>query len=288
MWEQEKRFDVTVRLPVAARQSIDTIKNLRIPLKDGALVPFRALADIAIDAGRAAITRESGKRYVGIRMNVRNRDLGSFVDEARRRVATAVSLPTGYELTWGGEFENQERAMKRLTLVLPLSILLTFLLLFSAFGSVWDAGIILFNMPVALLGGLVGLAAVGMTLSVAAAVGFIALLGQAVLNGVLVVSAIRTRLDQGEDPWSATIEGARDRLRAVLMTAMTAMLASLGLLPAAMSHAIGSETQRPIAVVVVGGTISSALLTLVVLPVSYYWAGATRAWFARRRAGGDR
>jgi cobalt-zinc-cadmium resistance protein CzcA len=282
MWEQEKRFDVTVRLPVAARQSIDAIKNLRIPLKDGALVPLKALADVSIDASRAAITRESGKRYVGIRMNVRNRDLGSFVAEARRRVATAVGLPTGYELTWGGEFENQERAMQRLTLVLPLSILLTFLLLFSAFGSVWDAAIILFNMPVALLGGLVGLAVAGMTLSVSAAVGFIALLGQAVLNGVLVVSAIRTRLDHGEDPWTATIEGARDRLRAVLMTAM---LASLGLLPAALSHAIGSETQRPIAVVVVGGTISSALLTLVVLPVSYYWAGAARRWLVRRRAG---
>jgi len=279
MWEQEKRFDVTVRLPVAARQSVDAIKNLRIPLKDGALVPLKALADVSIDASRAAITRESGKRYVGIRMNVRNRDLGSFVAEARQRVAAAINLPTGYELTWGGEFENQERAMQRLTLVLPLSILLTFLLLFSAFGSVWDAAIILFNMPVALLGGLVGLAVAGMTLSVSAAVGFIALLGQAVLNGVLVVSAIRTRLDHGEDPWTATIEGARDRLRAVLMTAM---LASLGLLPAALSHAIGSETQRPIAVVVVGGTISSALLTLVVLPVSYYWAGAARQWLQRR------
>ena len=280
MWEQEKRFDVTVRLPVAARGSVDAIKNLRVPVKSGALVPLRALADVTIDTSRAAITRESGKRYVGIRMNVRNRDLGSFVDEARRRVASAVQLPTGYELTWGGEFENQERAMQRLTLVLPLSILLTFLLLFSAFGSVWDAALILFNMPVALLGGLVGLAAVGMTLSVSAAVGFIALLGQAVLNGVLVVSAIRARLDRGEDPWTATIDGARERLRAVLMTAM---LASLGLLPAAMSHAIGSETQRPIAVVVVGGTISSALLTLVVLPVSYYWASVARAWLVRRR-----
>jgi heavy metal efflux system protein len=280
MWDAEKRFDVTVRLPVAARDSVDAIKNLRVPVKSGALVPMRALADVSIDASRAAITRESGKRYVGIRMNVRNRDLGSFVDEARRRVGLGVQLPTGYTLTWGGEFENQERAMQRLTLVLPLSILLTFLLLFSAFGSVWDAAIILFNMPVALLGGLVGLAAVGMTLSVSAAVGFIALLGQAVLNGVLVVSAIRTRLDRGEDPWTATVEGARDRLRAVLMTAM---LASLGLLPAAMSHAIGSETQRPIAVVVVGGTISSALLTLIVLPVSYYWASAARAWLVRRR-----
>ena len=282
VWDEEKRFDVTVRLPVAARQSVEAIKNLRIPLKDGSLVPIKALAEVTIDSSRAAITRENGKRYVGIRMNVRNRDLGSFIAEARARVASAVQLPTGYELSWGGEFENQERAMKRLTLVLPLTILLTFLLLFSAFGSLWDAAIILCNMPIALLGGLVGLALVGMTLSVSAAVGFIALLGQAVLNGVLVVSAIRARLDQGEPAWTATIEGARERLRAVLMTAM---LASLGLLPAAMSHAIGSETQRPIAVVVVGGTISSALLTLIVLPVSYYWAGAARAWFQRRRAG---
>jgi len=152
-------------------------------------------------------------------------------------------------------------------------------LLFSAFGTVWDATLILINMPVALLGGFLGLSFVGMTLSVSAAVGFIALLGQAVLNGVLVVSAIRARIDKGEDLWSATIDGARERLRAVLMTAL---LASLGLLPAAMSHAIGSETQRPIAVVVVGGTISSALLTLIVLPVSYYWAGVLRDRFRRR------
>ena len=283
LWDAEKRFDVTVRLPVAARQNVETINNLRVPLKDGTLVPLKALASVTIDSSRAAITRESGKRYVGIRMNVRNRDLGSFIAEAQQRVAAAVSLPVGYDLQWGGEFENQQRAMKRLTLVLPVSVLLTFLLLFSAFGAVWDAAIILFNMPVALVGGLLGLAVVGMTLSVSAAVGFIALLGQAVLNGVLVVSAIRARLDRGEGAWTATIEGARERLRAVLVTAL---LASLGLLPAAMSHAIGSETQRPIAVVVVGGTISSALLTLIVLPVTYYWAGVVRAWFVRRLRGG--
>jgi cobalt-zinc-cadmium resistance protein CzcA len=243
-------------------------------------VPIKALADVTMDSSRAAITRENGKRYVGIRMNVRNRDLGSFIAEAQQKVVSGVKIPTGYSLLWGGEFENQQRAMKRLTLVLPLAILLTFLLLFSAFGTVWDATIILLNMPVALLGGLLGLSIAGMTLSVSAAVGFIALLGQAVLNGVLVVSAIRARIDRGENLWTATFEGARERLRAVLMTAL---LASLGLLPAALSHAIGSETQRPIAVVVVGGTVSSALLTLVVLPVSYYWAGAVRAWFRRRR-----
>ncbi len=280
LWEAEKRFDVTVRLPLAARHSIEAIRNLRVPLKDGALVPVRALADVELGASRAVITRENGKRYVGIRMNVRNRDLGSFIAEAQQRVAEHVKMPVGYDLLWGGEFENQQRAMKRLSLVLPLSILLTFLLLFSAFGTVWDATIILLNMPVALLGGLIALGFAGMTLSVSAAVGFIALLGQAVLNGVLVVSAIRARLDRGQDLWTATIEGARERLRAILMTAL---LASLGLLPAAMSHAIGSETQRPIAVVVVGGTISSALLTLIVLPVSYYWAGVARTWFHRRR-----
>ena len=280
LWEAERRFDVTVRLPLSARRSVEAIRELRVPLKDGALVPVKALANVDIGSSRAVITRENGKRYIGVRMNVRNRDLGSFIAEAQKLVDENVKLPVGYDIWWGGEFENQQRAMKRLSLVLPLSLLLTFLLLFSAFGTVWDATIILLNLPVALLGGLIGLAAVGMPVSVSAAVGFIALLGQAVLNGVLVVSAIRARLDKGQDLWTATIEGARERLRAILMTAL---LASLGLLPAAMSHAIGSETQRPIAVVVVGGTISSALLTLIVLPVSYYWAGAARAWWHRRR-----
>ena len=212
-------------------------------------------------------------------MNVRNRDLGSFVKEAQQKVGAAITLEPGYEMTWGGEFENQERAMKRLTLVIPLALLITFLLLFSAFGSVFDATLILVNVPFALIGGVFGLAAVKMTLSVSAAVGFIALLGQAVLNGVLVVAAIRGRIDAGDPLLDAVVGGTRDRLRAVLMTAL---LASLGLLPAAMSHAIGSETQRPIAVVVVGGTISAALLTLIVLPVTYYWACVLRDRFARR------
>src|SRR5439155_6645318 len=154
-----------------------------------------------------------------------------------------------------------------------LSLLITFLLLFSAFGSVWDCTLILLNVPFALIGGVLGLAAARMPLSVSAAVGFIALLGQAVLNGVLVVASIRGRLERGEGFYDAVVAGTKDRLRAVLMTAL---LASLGLLPAALSHAIGSETQRPIAVVVVGGTLSSAALTLVILPVTYYWATRAR------------
>ena len=282
LWDGEKKFDVTVRFPLASRQDLQSIRELHVPLQDGAVVPLSAVAAVTMAKGPAAITRENGKRYIGIRMNVRNRDLGSFIGEAQQRVAAQVKLPVGYDMLWGGEFENQQRAMKRLALVLPLSLVMTFFLLFSAFGTVWDAAIIMLNLPVALLGGLVGLGIAGMTLSVSAAVGFIALLGQAVLNGVLVVSAIRARLDKGQDLRTATMEGTRERLRAILMTAL---LASLGLLPAAMSHAIGSETQRPIAMVVVSGTISAALLTLVVLPVSYYWAGRARqAWLTFRRA----
>jgi cobalt-zinc-cadmium resistance protein CzcA len=218
-------------------------------------------------------------------MNVRNRDMGSFVDEARHKVEAGLKLPPGYLVTWGGEFENQQRAMKRLGFVIPVALVITFLLLFSAFGSLADATLIMLHVPFALLGGVLGLAAADMTLSVSAAVGFIALLGQAVLNGVLVVAAIRGRLREGENHFEAVTGGARDRLRAVLMTAL---LAALGLLPAALSHAIGSETQRPIAVVVVGGTISAAALTLIVLPVSYYWfLSASRVfgrWRARREA----
>jgi cobalt-zinc-cadmium resistance protein CzcA len=214
-------------------------------------------------------------------MNVRNRDMGSFVAEAQKKVDAALKLPPGYQVTWGGEFENQQRAMARLRVVIPLALLITFFLLFSAFNSVSTAMLILLHTPFALVGGVLGLAMAGMTLSVSAAVGFIALLGQAVLNGVLVVAAINARLEAGQDDYGAVVDGALDRLRAVLMTAL---LASLGLLPAALSHAIGSETQRPIAVVVVAGTISAAALTLIVLPVSYYyWLRLQRRLRERQR-----
>ncbi|HET9958019.1 MAG TPA: CusA/CzcA family heavy metal efflux RND transporter [Polyangiaceae bacterium] len=272
LWDGERRFDVTVRLPPATREDANSIRRLMLPMhmsadQRGQLIPLSAVAQVSMATGRAAITRENGRRYVGVRMNVRNRDLGSFVEEARQKFAEKVRLPAGYEVSWGGEFENQQRAMQRLRLVIPLALLITFLLLFSAFGSLFDAVLILLNVPFALIGGVIGLAWAGMPLSVSAAVGFIALLGQAVLNGVLVVASIRSHVMAGEPLREAAINGTRERLRAVLVTAF---LASLGLLPAAMSHAIGSETQRPIAVVVVGGTISAALLTLIVLPVTFY------------------
>jgi cobalt-zinc-cadmium resistance protein CzcA len=251
-----------------------------LPLRNGTLLPLSAIADVGMATGRAAITREGGQRYIGVRMNVRGRDLGSFVAEAQQKVASAVPLPPGYESIWGGEFENQERAMRRLKVVIPLALLITFLLLYSAFDSIFDASLIMVNVPCALVGGVFALAVANMPLSVSAAVGFIALLGQAVLNGVLVVAAIRARLAEHKTLEDAVITGTRDRLRAVLMTAF---LASLGLLPAALSHAIGSETQRPIAVVVVGGTISAALLTLIVLPVTFYVATVLRLRLAARR-----
>ena len=278
LWEGEKRFDVTVRFPQATREDVGSIRQVMLPLRQGALIPISAVADVSMGTGRAAITREGGRRYVGVRMNVRDRDMGSFVTEARSKVDRALQLPPGYEITWGGEFENQQRAMARLRLVIPLSLALTFLLLFSAFGSIWDCALILMNVPFGLIGGVLGLALFGMPLSVAAAVGFIALLGQAVLNGVLVVASIRSRLEAGEPLYEAVAAGTRDRLRAVLMTAL---LASLGLVPAALSHAIGSETQRPIAVVVVTGTLSAAALTLIILPVTYYWAARIRVRVGR-------
>jgi cobalt-zinc-cadmium resistance protein CzcA len=278
LWEGEKHFDVTVRLPKPAREDINSIRRVMLPLKDGALIPLSGVADVAMGTGRAAITRENGRRYVGLRMNVHGRDLGSFVAEARGKLDRALDLPAGYEVNWGGEFENQERAMARLRLVLPLAIIITFLLLFSAFNSTWDCLLILSQVPFAMIGGIVGLALFGMPLSVSAAVGFIALLGQSVLNGVLVMTAIQARRNAGESLIEAVKNGAHDRLRAVLMTGL---LASLGLLPAALSHAIGSETQRPLAVVVVCGTVSAFALTLVLLPVAVHVTAQLRerlAW----------
>jgi cobalt-zinc-cadmium resistance protein CzcA len=276
LWEGQRRFDVTVRLPPASRSDLNAIRAIKLPLKDGSVIPLSAVAEVSLGTGRAAITRENGKRYVGVRMNVRGRDLGSFVAEAQQKVAAAVPLASGYEMTWGGEFENQQRAMARLQVVIPVALLLTFLLLFSTFGKLFDSFIIMAVVPLALVGGVAGLAVAGMPLSVSAAVGFIALLGQAVLNGVLIVSAIRVRLGAGEPIESAVVQGTRERLRAVLMTAL---LASLGLLPAALSHAIGSETQRPIAVVVVAGTVSAAFVSLVALPVFYAAMCRVRASF---------
>ncbi len=265
-WEGERRFDVVMRLPIASRDDVEKLRRLRVPTEDGTLVPVSELAEVSVGFGRASINRENGRRYIGLRMNVRGRDLGSFVDEARARVAADAPLEAGMQIEWGGEFENKERAMKRLASVVPFALLLTLLLLFQAFGAMSRAALTLLTVPFALTGGVFGLWLFEMPLSVAAAVGFIALIGQASLNGVLVMSSIAEYRADGDTLDDAIVDGAVAKLRPVLMTAL---LAALGLVPAATSRGIGSETQRPLAVVIVFGTLSAGLITLVVLPVLY-------------------
>ena len=281
LWEGDRSFDIALRLPEASRDTVEEIAALRIPTPSRALVPLSTVADIEVSQGRASINRENGQRYVGIRMNVRGRDLGSFVEDARRVVDAKVKRKQGMTMEWGGEFESKERAMKRLLVVVPVALAITLALLFNAFRSVGLATLVLLNVPFALVGGAVGLWLFQMPMSIAAAVGFIALVGQASLNGVLVVSAIEERRKAGATLDDAIVEGARDRLRAVLMTAA---LAALGLIPAAFSKAMGAETQRPIAVVIVGGTVSAALLTLIVLPTMYRVAVQLGERWSRRAA----
>ena len=266
LWEGERVFDLVVRFPAAERDSVESISHLRMRTPSGALVPLSSLGTVSVGYGRASINRENGQRYIGVRMNVRGRDMGSFVKEAQVAVAKAAPLAHGMSVDWGGEFESKERAMNRLTLVLPVALLLTLGLLYSTFRSLPLAVLVLSSVPFALIGGALGLWLMQMPVSIAAVVGFIALIGQAALNGVLVISAIEEHREAGMPLDDAVIQGAQDRLRAVFMTAA---LAALGLLPAAVSHAMGAETQRPIAVVIVGGTLSAALLSLVVLPVLY-------------------
>ncbi len=276
-WDGERRFDLVMRMPLSERNDVEKISKLQVPVDRGQMVNLEALAKVKTGLGRASINRENGRRYVGIRMNVRGRDLGGFVTEARASVLANAPLPPGMTMEWGGEFENKERAMNRLLTVVPVALLLTLLLLFKAFDSMGHAVVTLINVPFALVGGVFGLWLAHMPLSVAAAVGFIALIGQASLNGVLVMSAIAERRAAGASIQEAAYLGSLDRLRPVLMTAA---LAALGLVPAAMSHAMGSETQRPLAVVIVFGTVSACALTLLLLPVLYTFYATAVEHFA--------
>ncbi len=265
-WEGEKRFDIVLRLPDTERDDLEKVRKLRISVEGGTLVPLEVLAHVSGGSGRASISRENGRRYIGVRMNVRGRDMGSFVDEARGVVALLVPPASGTQVDWGGEFESKERAMQRLGLVVPVAVLITLLLLFYAYGSIGRALVTLGNVPFALIGGVAGLWLFGMPLSVAAAVGFIALIGQASLNGVLVTMAIVEHREKGDSIDDAIVAGCTEKLRPVLMTAA---LAALGLVPAVVSRGMGSETQKPLAVVIVFGTLTAFALTMVLLPVLY-------------------
>ena len=268
LYEGQRRFAIVVRYPNEYRNSIQAIRNTTLKTSDGTLVPLSAVASIELVDSPPTISREFGKRRVVVGANVSGRDLGGFVQEVQRRVDAELRLPDGYYLSWGGQFENMERAMDTLTIIVPLTIAAIFFLLFMLFNSVRLASLIILVLPFASVGGVIALFVSGEYISVPASVGFIALWGIAVLNGVVLVSSIRKLREDGMSVAAAVREGCVQRFRPVMMTATVAMLA---LVPFLFASGPGSEVQRPLAVVVIGGLISSTLLTLVVLPTLYRW-----------------
>ena len=266
IWEGDRKFPVVGRIREEDRRDIPSIGKIPVDTPQNQRIPLEDVADVHVSSGSMNIAHESGKRVQAIGVFLEGRDMGSAVAEMQQKVREKVNLPPGYFIQWGGEFENQQRAMARLQIIVPISIFLIFLLLFNAFGSVRSAMLILSNIPLALVGGIMALLITHIALSVSAAIGFIALFGQAVLNGVVIVSHYNSLREEGKDAAEAAYEGSLTRFRTVLMTALLAML---GLLPMALSHGIGSEVQKPLAVVIIGGLVSATVLTLVVLPALY-------------------
>ena len=261
-----RRFDVVMRFPEARRTDIRALADLPLLAPGGERVPLERVAHLVEMSAPEAINHENGERRIVVQTNVRGRDVGSFVEDAAARLRATVTLPAGYYLTWGGQFENQQRAMARLRLVVPLSIAIIFLLLFVMFQRLRQAALVLLNVPFALVGGVAALWILGLTLNLSAAVGFIALFGVAVLNGVVLVASINRLRSHGEAIRPAVLTGAATRLKPVLMTALVEVI---GLSPIVLSHGAGSEVQRPFASVISGGIVTSTLLTLVMLPTLY-------------------
>lgn len=266
IYQGEQRFGLVVRFDEATSRNEEAIRNLVVPAPNGARVPLSHLADISLVEGPAQISREDTRRRIAVELNVRGRDIGSFVSEAQQQIAAQVSLPSGYYITWGGQFENLQRASARLLIVVPIALLLIFVLLFSTFGSIRQALIVYTGVPFAIVGGVLALALRGLPFSISAGVGFIALFGVAVLNGVVMVSYFNELRRQGRAVHDAVMEGAETRLRPVLMTAL---VASLGFVPMALATSAGAEVQRPLATVVIGGLVTSTALTLLILPILY-------------------
>jgi heavy metal efflux system protein len=266
MYEGERRFDILVRMSPKFRENELEIGKLMVPCENGVRIPIRDIADIKTVTGPAFVYREGNLRFIPIKFSVRGRDLGSTIHEAQGKVKAAIQLPKGYSIAWNGEFENQTRATNQLKIAVPISVCLIFLLLFFMFSSVKLAGIVLLNVPFALIGGILGLYFTGINFSISAGVGFIALFGVCVQNGVILVSVFLKNRNLGMPLEVAIREGAYSRMRPVLMTAI---VAGLGLLPAALSTGIGSETQKPLAVVVICGLVTATTLTLLILPSIY-------------------
>ncbi len=265
--EGDRQFNLAVRLDARYRSSIDAVRNLKVaystPSGTNAYVPLSELANITLDTGASFIYRERSQRYIPIKFSVRGRDLGGTVTEAQERVAKAVKLPNGYQLVWAGEFDSLQAAKQRLLIVLPITLLLILVLLYGLFNSLRDSLLSVAGIPFAIGGGLLALYVSGLDFSVSAAIGFISLFGVAVMDGILNITYFRELRAQGMDIAEAVFHGAEQRMRPMLMTALSA---GVGLLPAAISHGIGSQVQRPLATVVVGGMFVGPLLLLVVAP----------------------
>jgi cobalt-zinc-cadmium resistance protein CzcA len=258
-----------IKLPEEYRRTPEALRQIRMRAPGGERVTLGQVAKVSVARGPEMINRENGQRRIVVQANVRGRDLGGFVAEAQQKVAAAMPVPAGYFVDWGGQFENQARATKRLALVLPASLVMIFGLLYLTFNSFRQAMLILANVPFALVGGVAALWLRQMNLNLSASIGFIALFGVAVLNGIVMVSQINRLLEEsGGDVEHAIRAGAAERLRPVLMTAL---VAALGFLPMALSTSAGAEVQRPLATVVIGGLTSSTMLTLFLLPAMYGW-----------------
>jgi heavy metal efflux system protein len=266
LFEGERKFDVRVRYQREFRGSQATIENLMVPTSDGAKVPLKEIAIIKTLTGPAFIFRDNNMRHIAVKFSVRERDLGSTIAEAQEKVNESVHLPEGYKMSWNGEFENQQRATKTLSRVVPICLLVIFLILFITYGNVKDALLTILNVPFALIGGILALHITGINFSISAGIGFIALFGVCIQNGVILISVFRKNLDARMHLDDAIRQGVISRVRPVVMTALMAMI---GLMPAAISTGIGSETQKPLAVVVIGGLITSTILTLLILPAIY-------------------
>jgi cobalt-zinc-cadmium resistance protein CzcA len=262
-------LDVVVQYPAALRSSAEAIGAITIPASNGARIPLAQIADVKLESGPLQVSREQAQRLVVVQANVRGRDLGGFAQDVQGVVAEQVRLPAGVFVNYGGEFENQQRAMERLKFVVPLSIALIAVLLYASLGSAMLSGLVLLNLPFAAVGGVMALWVRGLHLSVSAFIGFIALFGVAVLNGLVLLSTVQRLRREGASAEEAATLGARERLRPILMTAL---VASLGFIPAALSHGTGAEVQRPLASVVIGGLITSTCVTLLLLPTLYAWS----------------
>lgn len=264
LYEGERKFDIRVRYPAEYRRDESDVAALRVPTVNGSRIPLAEIGTVKPKTGGAFIYRDNHARFIGVKFSIRERDLGSTIAEAQTRVNANIKLPTGYKVEWSGEFENQVRANKRLAQMVPVSLVAIFIILFIMFGNPRDAALVLVNVPFALIGGIFALHLTGTVFSISAGIGFIALFGICVQNGVILISVFHKKLAEGESLADALRDGVAERVRPVVMTAL---MAAIGLLPAALSTGIGSETQKPLAIVVIGGLISATFLTLLVFPI---------------------